>query len=576
MIKFAPQNMYVKYKNQMKKIARIIVLIFTVSFIGCQSDDDSSNIQEPEQTNVILNSDNLTNRVNFEHAGVVRVKGAPLENPEETAGKRSNILAAKDMEANDLPLVEVAEVSAPVYNGTVLRATHVEINGNYAYVSYNVEGDAYMGAIDVIDISNPLTPTVVLQAIFPETDISSIDYYQNALYIAGANPSMSSDDSNPAFLIKMQLQDGIPTDNLTLMDMPGYVATGVVANADGIFGVSGDNGILGKYNISTQQLDEDAPLDDLRAVESYDSKIVVLSGTEGIHVYNTSNLNETKSFSTSQDVAEAKRTIDFYDNNVLVSEGFNGLGIYKLSNGSKVTTIEIPEVDSEENIDPNDVVTNAVSVDDKHIFTANGAGGVSVYTINNSVSDLTTIGTLNLEGSANYVKSDDDFIFVADGKGGLKILKAVTKPDSGSNIVCSDYPAYQGGYWLNVNSNKDEAYNGSASLMGVNVNSKASLIFCGALAVNKGVNVNSDGTFLVKGTLAQGTTEAPYNALIVNNNGVLQIEGSLVVYGNMILNNGATLEFLGSGSSITVYGKVTKNGTVTIKGDYTDTFNSLK
>lgn len=561
----------------MKKIIRIYLLIFVIVLIACQSDDDSSNLPNPENSNVILNSNNLSERINFKSTGVVSVKGAPLENPEEVSEKNSSKVPGKDKVASDLPLVQIAKVSAPVYNGTVLRATHVAINGNYAYVSYNVEGDTYLGAVDVIDISNPLNPSVVLQAIFPNTDISSLDFYQNALYMAGANPSMSTDDANPAFILKMELQDGLLTENITIMDMPGYVATDVVVNTNGVFGVSGDNGILGKYNLNTQQLDQDAFLTDLRAVEIYnDNKIIVLSGTEGIHVYNSSNLNETNSFETSQDVAEAKRTIDFYKNNVLVSEGPKGLGVYQISNGSKVATIDIPEVDSEEAINPNDVVTNAVSVENEHIFTANGAGGVSVYKINDAINNFITIGTLNLEGSANYIKSKKDYIFVADGKEGLKILKTVTTPDSGSGIVCSDYPPYTGGYWLNVNSNREEAYSGSASLMGVNVNAKANLVFCGALAVNKGVNVNSKGTFLIKGALAQGTTEAPYNALIVNNDGVLQIEGSLVIYGNMILNNGATLQFLGSESSITVYGKVTKNGNVTITGDYTDTFNSLK
>ncbi|MDG3582827.1 hypothetical protein [Galbibacter pacificus] len=560
----------------MKKAKNIGMLTFLVLLVACQSNDDNSDIQEPGESNVILTDNNLSERVKLEHIGVISIKGAPEKNPEESSEKSSNNVPGENLKANDFPLVQIAEVSAPVYKGTTLRATHVEINETYAYVSYNVEGDTYLGAIDVIDISNPLNPSVILQAIFPNTDISSIDYYQNALYIAGANPSIANDGTNPAFLIKMLLNDGLPTENLSLMDMPGYVATDVIANTNGIFGVSGDNGVLAKYNLGTQQLDNDVSLPDLRAVGNYNNKIVVLSGTEGIHIYNAGNLNKTNSFATSKDIAEAKRTIDFFDNNVLVAEGSKGIGIYNINNGSKITTIKISEVDPKENIDPNDLVTNAVSVEDKHIFAASGAGGVSVYTINDNISDLTTIGTLNLEGSANYVKSANDYIFVADGKGGLKILKAVAETDSSSGIVCTDYPVFKGGYWLNVNSNSDEAYSGSASLMGINVNSKAHLIFCGALAVNKGININSEGTFLIKGTLAQGTSEAPYNALIVNNKGILQIEGSLVIYGNMILNNGATLEFLGNDSSITVYGNVIKNGNITITGNYTDTFNSLE
>ncbi|QLE00678.1 hypothetical protein HX109_03535 [Galbibacter sp. BG1] len=553
----------------MRNIIKISMMLAVLIMAGCQSSDDDNTIPNVDENAVILNEDN-SNRVIFDNLGVVTVKGAPQENP-ETSARSFKSTAAKDLEPNDLPLVQIAKVSAPVYKGTTLRATHIDINGKYAYVSYNVEGPTYMGAIDVIDISDPLNPSVALQAIFPNTDISSVDYYENALYLAGANAGIS--DSNPAILMKMPLQNGMPTENIELMTISGFVATDVAVSASGIYGVSGDNGEVIKYNLSSLQIEETTALADLRAVGINDNKVVALSGTEGIHVYNSNNLNENKSFATSKDAPEAKRTIDFYDKNVLVAEGAKGLGIYNINNGSKLKTIDVPVLE-DQSIDVNDVVTNAVSVEDKHIFTADGAAGISVYTITGSVSDLTTIGSLDLTGSANYVKSANGYIFVADGKAGLKILKTVT-PDNGG-INCTDFPTYTGGYWLNVNSNQDLAYRGSASLMGINVNSKSSLTFCGALAVNKGINVNSGGLFTVKGSLAQGTTEAPYNALIVNNKATLQIEGSLVVYGDMILNNGATLEFLGNGSSITVYGKVKQNGNVTIKGNYTDTFNSLK
>ena len=79
----------------------------------------------------------------------------------------------------------------------------------------------------------------------------------------------------------------------------------------------------------------------------------------------------------------------------------------------------------------------------------------------------------------------------------------------------------------------------------------------------------------MKGSLAQGQVHNPYNSLNVNSNAKLKIEGSVVIYGNLVLNSGATLEFVGSGSSITIHGSVTKGNNVTITGTYTDTFNKL-
>ncbi|WP_158524896.1 hypothetical protein [Mesonia sp. K7] len=550
----------------MNKILKLGVALSLLLLVGCQSDDDAGIVHQGDT--VILNEGNLEGRINYDQLGVVTTKDAPQEN---TGGKPGNVVNGTLNGQNDLPLVQIGEVNPPVYQGTTLRATHVEVNGNFAYVSYNVEGNTYLGAIDVIDISNPLNPSIVMEAIFPDTDISAIKYYQNSLYLAGASPTINNNDTNPAILIEMELANGVPTQNINLMDISGYVATDIMVSSDGIFAVSGDNGVVAKYNLSNNQLEDSAPLNDLRALGQYNNKIVVLSGTDGIHIYNSNNLNPSNDFPTSQDVAASKRTIDFYNNNVLVAEGPAGVGIYNINNGNKQNTIAVPTVDPSEGIDLSEVVANAVSVESNHIFVADGAAGLSVHTIGSGISDISTIGTLDLEGSANYVKSANNYIFVADGKGGLKIIQQVTT----SQIACNTFPTYTGGYWLNVNSNDNQAYSGSATLMGINVNNNSSLTFCGSLAVNKGINVNSGGTFTVKGTLAQGTTSKPNNSLNVNNNAVLQIEGSLVVYGNMILNNGATLEFLGNNSSITVYGNVVKNGNVTITGTYTDTFNSL-
>jgi len=558
----------------MRKYPYLSFLTLLLIITSCNPTD--SNDIKDLQKEIIVNSSNQADRISTAEAGVVNIKEAPQEDPQITSTKNGATFKAststKPDIASNIPLVQVAEVSAPIYNSTTLRATHVAINGDYAYVSYNVEGSTYLGAIDVIDVSNPNNPSIVSGAIFPNTDISSIGYYNDALYIAGASSSLDNDGSNPAVLIQMELENGIPTDNLTLIDMPSYVATDVIANASGIYGVSGDTGVLAQYDLSNQSLKESVTVNDLRALGEYDTKIVVLSGTDGISVYNSTTLGEIRNFTTSEDIAASKRTIDFYNNNVFVAEGKKGLGIYNIENGNKLTTVDLPIV-TDEAIDQNEVVTNAVTVENDHIFMANGAAGLAVHDLTDAISNISSIGTLEIDGSANYVKSANGYIFVASGDGGLKIIKTIDNSSSGSIISCTDLPAYTGGYWLNVNSNDSQAYSGSASLMGLNIN--AELTFCGSLAVRNGININSGGAFYMSGSLAQGSVKRPWNSINISKNATLYIEGSLVVFGNMILNNGATIEFLGSGSSITVHGKVIKNGTVNINGDFTDTNNKL-
>jgi hypothetical protein len=470
--------------------------------------------------------------------------------------------------AGTLPLTLVAEVAPPTYNGTKLKATHVAINGSYAYVSYNIEGEAYGGAIDVINISNPTTPQLVIQAILPNTDISSVRFDSNVLYIAGAR----STDAFPtagtaAFSGTMPLNGGLLTTTVNQVSLAGNTGTSVTTSSSKYYAVSGNNGSLYQLNKTSNAVEMTIPLADLRAVGFNDNKIVVLSGTQGVKVYNATGLTQITSFPTSQDVAAAKRTIDFLGTtSLLVSEGYNGLGVYNISTGTKTQTIAVPT--NVPGVNASDITTNAVSVNNTNVFVANGGAGMYVYKNTNQV--LSFLGSIALSGnsSCNYLTSSGDYIFAAMGNGGLKIVKMVT-----STVDCTSFPTYSGSAWLNVNSGETKQYQGAAALTGVNVN--ANLTWCGSLSVSQGINVNSGGVFYMKGSLAQGSVLAPYNSLNVNSNATLKIEGSVVVYGNMILNSGAKLEFVGSGSSITIFGTVTKGNNVTITGNYIDTFNKL-
>ena len=81
----------------------------------------------------------------------------------------------------------------------------------------------------------------------------------------------------------------------------------------------------------------------------------------------------------------------------------------------------------------------------------------------------------------------------------------------------------------------------------------------------------------MRGSLSQGKyQQSTPTELIINSNATLQVEGSVVIWGDLRLNSGAKINFIGNTSSITIYGKVTKGTGVTITGNYVDTENKLK
>lgn len=95
------------------------------------------------------------------------------------------------------------------------------------------------------------------------------------------------------------------------------------------------------------------------------------------------------------------------------------------------------------------------------------------------------------------------------------------------------------------------------------------------MAIESSLNVNSNGIVQMVGSFAFGQYKKN-TSLNINSNSYLKLSGSSVIYGDLRLNSGATLEFVGEGNTITVYGDVTINSGAKIIGSYTDTEGKLK
>ena len=68
----------------------------------------------------------------------------------------------------------VANVEPVTQNGVKLSASHMVIDGTYAYVTYNTYGNRYGGAVQIIDLVDASKPKIVSQLLFPESDINAI------------------------------------------------------------------------------------------------------------------------------------------------------------------------------------------------------------------------------------------------------------------------------------------------------------------------------------------------------------------------------------------------------------------
>jgi hypothetical protein len=81
----------------------------------------------------------------------------------------------------------LATVESPEYGGAVLQATDVHWVGNTIYASYNVREDQFLGAIQVIDATDPSRPNVVAETIFSTIDVNRIRASGNETFVAAAD-----------------------------------------------------------------------------------------------------------------------------------------------------------------------------------------------------------------------------------------------------------------------------------------------------------------------------------------------------------------------------------------------------
>lgn len=578
------------------------VLALLLIVTSCDKSDSIS------KDKVIINNNlnSLNQRVSSKNAGLLNFQTPSANGMKFRSGdnEQSVILTSSD---KNFALALVSEVSSPSFDGEKLRSTHVAIEGSYAYVSYNTEGDKYLGGVDVIDISDINNPKLVVSAQLPDVDVNALQVDGNKLLIAGAaNRDVFAELSTSAWSSFLTLNNGMLGSNYEFQNLPGPSALDIISGKQGAnFVVSGGmSGVLAKLNKQNGNVEMSITIPDLRSVKENGTKVIALSGTGVLKVYNESLVHE-KDISVESNTAESKRTMDLHQNMAIVPQGKNGFGIYNIQSGNLIKQHGIPNYSGNDlNLDPEDVVVNAVSVNSDKLFTANGGAGIAIYNFSGESGSANLLGTASFNGmdltSSNFVISKNNFVFVASGRGGLKILKMI---DLTPKVpTCNGaYPIYSGNdSWFNINSNDVRSFSGVRAFQGVNiggaltwcgtlsvtssdlnVNSNGKLDVYGTLAASKNLNVNSitnlygasivegninlnsSGVLRVSGNLAQGKNSANTTFHI---NGKLEIDGEVVVYGDLNINSSGTVEFKNAESKLIVYGRFTNNNGKVLNG----------
>ncbi|WP_350291848.1 hypothetical protein [uncultured Croceitalea sp.] len=548
--------------SQFKKCSLLSMFILLV--ISCS---DETIVFEQTEDNFSLEDSQsvLTNSVSFEKSGALDV----FDN-ESASGKLPKFAKFANDQAGDYPLTLVAQITPPSFTGAEnLTATHVQIDGDYAYVSYNTVEGGYAGAADIIDVSDPTSPRVTSRVYSRSIDFNSIQYSDGFAYIVGGMDSEQSALATAnSIIIRISANGGsFNTSGILFGFQEGFNANDVVIVGESAFMTSGKDGFITEFNKNTLEIINEAAYEDLRSLAIKDGKYLVLDASVGVRVLNA-DLSEASQIAIDSDFGEAeKRTLDFTDDKIVVAEGSRGAGVYDFNTGAFQEYI--PITTNPANVDASNIVTNATAFNENILLMANGGGGLCLTDDENGSTNI--VGIIELEGSINFVSSKDDYIFAASGREGLQIIK-INKPSASLQERCSISPAYVGSSRLNVAQGDDLAYSVDTRFREINVD--GSLLLCGSWTVRNGVVIGENALFEMSGTATVARNNRRRD-ITVSQGATFRVEGiangSLTIWGDLILEENATLEFLGNENTITVHGDVIIANSATVTGNFTDT-----
>lgn len=436
------------------KFLTLLMIGLTLGLVSCQKDKDTEPLVTGDDNQLVLqvnsNSKQLTaERMTYLFYPVFDTTNQGFFNHGKYL-KSSNVIIPNPSHQ----FVLIAEMSSPVRsNNRVLSATHVELLGNKAYVTYHFNeqsnsgfsgADLYEGQLDVLDVTDPYNPFLLQSATTNLADFNTLalDLTENA-----GNRKIwmgATDFKSGGAIFELTLQNGQIPNSAVLSKTktpPGKSVNSVVRAGNWLYATAGRTaGGVFSLNAGTMAIENkieftNAKYNAVSGTTTGSKHVVLKSGNNAeLQVYEVSaahTLLLTIPLGSIQP-EDGKSVVWVKDNIAWVAMGYAGLKAFDINTGALVHTL------SPANMSP-ESVTNGVSVDNDYVYVANGSGGLYLCTITPGQQELNVVGIYQYGASANYVMAKNNYIFIANGREGVKILHKVFPGDY--KIIC-DYDEY--------------------------------------------------------------------------------------------------------------------------------------
>ena len=413
-------------KDTMMKDLRFATmsLILILVVFGCSKDNPVTNQGVPDQSN------GSTTVVNDEAKLNTRVT-----NKTDTVQVDSSSGLRKTGRIQAFSMTLIAEIAPPVVNGNTLQATSVSLDGDYAYISYSLQGNTYSGGVDVVQLAGGGKNAKIKSGItFNDTKVNSVFYdpVTTNLYLAEASGNATYAYPAAVEIIKTSANK-ISLAGSFRRVLTSYAATSAVVVSNTVYAATGNTGKL--YMLSTDSLTPSPlsfSLTDVRWVD-FDRSTFTLAAVEGggkLYAFSLASfvLGKTYTFNGTN-IPESKSTVHLIGGKALIAAGDGGVVLMNVSTGKIVGSIPRTIVAG---LDSSLSVTNAVDGAGKYVYISNGEAGVYIAQSSQTLEDmtgdqlisLTVLGKLRFSNlqSVNHVAFNGSTLVIASGLGGVKVV----------------------------------------------------------------------------------------------------------------------------------------------------------
>lgn len=355
-------------------------------------------------------------------------RGGPDEIGSEKAGNASPVVLGTVLDL-------VGEVMAPEVDGHVVQANDIDIDptSRIAVVGYNLAGEDFGGAMQVVDFRVSDHPVLQAEFIFHDADVTAVLKRGTNIYV-GLSSSATGLES-PAMLQEFrQYTSGWNATGLW-MQLPSSTVTDLAGTGNSILAsVGARNGGIMNVDRLTMHGVAFAAENDIRAL-CFDAAGTLWSTSGGAalsHLTMPSLTVLARNPIEGYGLEGAKGTVESVGSYLYLGAGDGGFQV-RDRDGALMETLPNS---SYSGLGPGLAVTNAVSVVGSLAYVAAGAMGIQVVDLGRwggtvgATTGLRVLGQLGFEDgfSSNMVKARTNIMVVAAGRGGLELVRLTQTP----------------------------------------------------------------------------------------------------------------------------------------------------